>query len=184
MNKRISIAILALLSLISPNSNVQGIVVDQELNEANRYLNSKGEPINLAQSKKHLRLELKKVRKHSTPIPIEKANLLISENCMKTKNTTTSSLSETESVVFDDITHCPINKPGEKVKAHIFQNNLNDNAYVSEMYVGNPPQLIKALFDTGSTNTWVLNDNVELPGGANKERSFIPESSQTFANTP
>jgi hypothetical protein len=44
--------------------------------------------------------------------------------------------------------------------------------------------LIKALFDTGSTNTWILNDNVELPGGANKERSFIPESSITFANTP
>lgn len=44
--------------------------------------------------------------------------------------------------------------------AHIFQNNLQDNAYVSEMYVGNPPQLIKALFDTGSTNTWILNDNV------------------------
>ena len=69
----------------------------------------------------------------------------------------------------DDVTHCPINKPGEKVQAHIVQANLEDNAYVSEMYVGNPPQLVKALFDTGSTNTWVLNSMVDL-GGAVKER--------------
>lgn len=39
------------------------------------------------------------------------------------------------------------------------------------MYVGNPPQLVRALFDTGSTNTWVLGANVDL-GGATKERSY------------
>jgi len=63
-------------------------------------------------------------------------------------------------VKIDEITHCPINKPGEKVEAKLIQSNLDDNAYVSEIYVGNPPQKIRALFDTGSTNAWVLNDKV------------------------
>ena len=62
---------------------------------------------------------------------------MLTEDCKKSQNQT--SLSEAETLIFDDITHCPINKPGQKVRAHIFQNNLNDNAYVSEMYVGNPP---------------------------------------------
>jgi hypothetical protein len=46
--------------------------------------------------------------------------------------------------------------------------NLEDNAYVSELYVGNPPQLLRGLFDTGSTNTWILNSKVRLPGNAYK----------------
>lgn len=51
-------------------------------------------------------------------MPIDGANLMLTEDCIKSQNQT--SLSETETVVFDDITHCPINKPGQKVKAHIF----------------------------------------------------------------
>jgi hypothetical protein len=65
-----------------------------------------------------LRLELTKVRKHSSPIPIDGANLMLTEDCKKSQNQT--SLSEAETVIFDDITHCPINKPGQKVRAHIF----------------------------------------------------------------
>ena len=73
-------AILTLLSIISPIRNIN---INEEISETNRYLNSKGEPINLSKTNKHLRLELKKVRKYSSPIPIEKANLMISEDCMK-----------------------------------------------------------------------------------------------------
>ena len=58
------------------------------------------------------------MRKHSSPIPIDGANLMLIEDCNKNQNQT--SLSETDTVIFDDITHCPINKPGQKVKAHIF----------------------------------------------------------------
>lgn len=50
----------------------------------------------------------------------------------------------------DEITHCPIDTDGQPVKAYIFQNNLSDNAYTSDFYVGNPPQKIRDLFDTGS----------------------------------
>ena len=86
-------------------------------------------------------------------------------------------------VQLDEITHCPINNNGEKVKAHIFQNNLSDNAYVSDFYVGNPPQKVRGLFDTGSTNTWILNDSVKLAGGAEKEYSFKPADSTSFSET-
>jgi hypothetical protein len=36
------------------------------------------------------------------------------------------------------------------------------------MFVGNPPQKVRALFDTGSTNTWILNKKTELKGLAQK----------------
>ena len=36
-----------------------------------------------------------------------------------------------------------------------------DYSYVADIYVGNnPPQKIRALFDTGSANTWILNKKV------------------------
>lgn len=81
------------------------------------------------------------------------------------------------------MTHCPLNADGQPVKAHIFQNNLSDNAYVSDFYVGNPPQKVRGLFDTGSTNTWILNEAVQLANGAQKEYSFKPELSSSFAET-
>lgn len=33
--------------------------------------------------------------------------------------------------------------------------NSHDDAYIGEIHVGNPPQKLRALFDTGSSNTWV-----------------------------
>ena len=40
-------------------------------------------------------------------------------------------------------------------------NNHMDYSYVADIYVGNnPPQKIRALFDTGSANTWILNKQV------------------------
>lgn len=50
------------------------------------------------------------------------------------------------------------------------------------MYVGNPPQPVRALFDTGSTNTWVLSNLVDL-GGASKERSYNNMTSTTAKAT-
>ena len=38
--------------------------------------------------------------------------------------------------------------------------NEQDMAYMAEIAVGNPPQKIIALFDTGSSNTWILNSDV------------------------
>lgn len=46
---------------------------------------------------------------------------------------------EIDTSTFDEVTHCPINKEGEPITAHIQQTNLEDNAYISDMFVGNPP---------------------------------------------
>jgi pepsin A len=63
------------------------------------------------------------------------------------------------------------------------QANLNDNAYVADVYVGNPPQKIRALFDTGSTNAWVLHSNVELPNNATKQFAYDDKKSLTVKHT-
>jgi len=91
---------------------------------------------------------------------------------------------EVETTLFDEVTHCPINKEGVPITAHIHQTNLEDNAYVSDMYVGNPPQKVRALFDTGSTNTWILNKKTELKGLAQKEFSFDDSKSTSTHKTP
>ena len=44
------------------------------------------------------------------------------------------------------------------------------------MYVGNPPQKLRALFDTGSTNTWILNKKVDLHG---KEKEFAYDETKS-----
>lgn len=51
------------------------------------------------------------------------------------------------------------------------------------MYVGNPPQKVRGLFDTGSTNTWILNKKTELTGGKKKEFSYDETASKTTHKT-
>lgn len=66
------IAIMALFG-------VQAVDLEQ------RYFKSDGKPINLAQSTGHLRLELKKIKKTTEPVPIDNALLEIS--CGEGKHT-------------------------------------------------------------------------------------------------
>ena len=35
--------------------------------------------------------------------------------------------------------------------------NSNNLAYMATVYLGTPPQKLRAIFDTGSSNTWVVN---------------------------
>jgi len=58
--------------------------------------------------------------------------------------------------------------------------NLQDNAYVAEVSVGTPPQKVRALFDTGSTNAWILNKKTPLSGGAKSEFSYDETKSSTY----
>ena len=116
----------------------------------NRYIGANGEPINLAETSGHARLELTKVRKTNEPIDVSTLQLQ--------KDATSLAVAESKN-------DCAINKPGEKVTSHIEQQNLSDTAYVSDIFVGNPPQKIRALFDTGSANTWILNKKTPLEEG-------------------
>ena len=43
--------------------------------------------------------------------------------------------------------------------------NDHDAGYFAEIAVGNPPQRMNALFDTGSSNTWILNSHVKRING-------------------
>lgn len=83
------------------------------MTEETRYIGSDGKPINLAQTEGHLKLDLTKVRKYQEPQPIDGMNIQLDSAC---KATPVQSTGQSESVgMIDDVTHCPINKPGEKV---------------------------------------------------------------------
>jgi hypothetical protein len=136
----------------------------------NRYIGADGKPIILAETEGHARVPLERVQKYQSPQPLDIINLE-TESC-----DTDNKLSQSEAV--DDVTHCPINNNGP-VEAHMKQINLGDNAYVSEFYVGNPPQKMRGLFDTGSTNTWVLNKAVNLGQGVEKQYSYDDAASSS-----
>ena len=169
MKLKISLAVAALLA-----TSVQGVSIKSDLgmgndlsemsnvdasSELGRFVGPDGQAINLAETKGHARLVLSQKRKYD--MPMEETNLLLDEFDPKKCDREGGA------------NHCPINKNGTGGNAvHLLQKNLEDNAYVSDIYVGNPPQKVRALFDTGSTNTWILNSKVELPNGATKEFSY------------
>lgn len=57
----------------------------------------------------------------------------------------------------DDKGTCPLSSGHIKIPQH----NHKDSSYVGEISVGNPPQIVRAYFDTGSTNTWILNKELK-----------------------
>ena len=72
------------------------------------------------------------------------------------------------------------NMRGSKVKLQ--EENYNQ-FYSSYIYVGNPPQKLMALFDTGSANTWILSDKVDLPENTLKmHHVFNEHKSKSFKN--
>lgn len=44
------------------------------------------------------------------------------------------------------------------ITEHSVNANVTKEIYVSDLYVGNPPQKVRAQFDTGSANTWVMSE--------------------------
>ena len=174
-----SLAVLALIGAVKciRIDNEEQASVDA-LMETNRYFNSKGEPIILAQTEGHARIELTEIDKYESPRPLDSLNLMIESYNCKQEAKANNNQNDSE---LDEITHCPINTNGP-VEAHMQQINLADNAYVSEFYVGNPPQKLRGLFDTGSTNPWILNKNTDI-GGASKELSYDDTASKSAKKT-
>lgn len=67
INMNISLAVAALLNLVTLNDQAQAInimTVQQSMTEETRYIGSDGKAINLAQTEGHLKLDLTKVRKY------------------------------------------------------------------------------------------------------------------------
>lgn len=56
----------------------------------------------------------------------------------------------------------------------------NDNVmYTSSIYIGNPPQKLRALFDTGSANMWVASDRIQNKDKLLFHNYYSPEKSST-----
>lgn len=72
----------------------------------------------------------------------------------------------------DDVTKCAMNDDGKPLKVHVATTNLSNNIYITDFFVGNPPQKMRGVFDTGSTNTWILNANTKLKGKEDVEKKF------------
>lgn len=57
--------------------------------------------------------------------------------------------------------------------------NINDQQYVGEILIGQPPQLMHVMFDTGSSIMYVLSTKCEKGCPARLEK-YDAESSSTF----
>ncbi|BAM41279.1 pepsinogen [Theileria orientalis strain Shintoku] len=67
----------------------------------------------------------------------------------------------------------------DEVNEYIPLNQIKDSLYVGSMYVGSPPQLMHPIFDTGSTNMWVVGTNCDSET-CKKVKRFNPSLSNTF----
>jgi pepsin A len=55
----------------------------------------------------------------------------------------------------------------------------NDLIYSSYIYVGNPPQKMRALFDTGSSNLWIAGHMINKTGIKREHNYYDPKKSTT-----
>jgi hypothetical protein len=69
------------------------------------------------------------------------------------------------------------------MKVSVATANHDNFIYVSDFYIGNPPQRMRGVFDTGSTNTWVLNEKTQLTGNPEKMFAYAQDKSDTFKET-
>lgn len=68
------------------------------------------------------------------------------------------------------------------VKTDVMQVNHKDSLYTSDIWVGNPPQKLRALFDTGSQNTWILSKKTKLDSKSKSRfHNYYDESKSSSA---
>ncbi|SBT30491.1 plasmepsin X, putative [Plasmodium ovale wallikeri] len=97
----------------------------------------------------------------------ENTNLSVKKNFIDLKNTnstygTSAKVEETEENVF----LVPLR-------------HLRDSQFVGKLLVGTPPQVIHPIFDTGSTNLWVVTTECE-EDSCKKVNRYNPQMSKTF----
>ena len=111
--------------------------------ELGRYFNSKDEPIVLTNNRQHARLTLTRGKKNLYK------NEPTSEQFLQLELGKTDPCADVQG----DKSFC------------LSLVNSGDMAYMAEIMVGNPPQKVRGLFDTGSANTWILNSDVYKKDG-------------------
>jgi len=106
--------------------------------ELGRYFNAKDEPIVLARSKKHARIALTRQKRRSSRPQNSNHN---DKNFLQLE---------------EGLEAAQCNEGGDKTFCLTIQND-HDMSYMADLYIGSPPQKVRGLFDTGSSNTWILN---------------------------
>ena len=69
-------------------------------------------------------------------------------------------------------------KKGMKVREQL--SNQGNFAYFGKLYIGNPPQAIECIFDTGSANPWVASRHVRDSVADFDQKLFDERKSDTF----
>ena len=74
---RFKFAIAALLGskVNASGESMESTIFTEALTEANRYIGPNGQPINLAETEGHARLELTKTNKYNEPMPLDQIML-------------------------------------------------------------------------------------------------------------
>lgn len=123
------------------------------------------------------------MKKSNKPRPIGKTVLTYaqSHDCEVTDENTKLLLAQ-QHIKIDQDSGCALNKDGDLMKVQVATTNLDDMIYASDFYVGNPPQKLTGVFDTGSTNLWVLGSDTKLEGNPEKKLSYNASASTSFVN--
>jgi Eukaryotic aspartyl protease len=58
--------------------------------------------------------------------------------------------------------------------------NLYNSAYIATIYLGEPKQPMRVLFDTGSSYTWILSKEAAEPHGY--DNYYVKEDSSAFVD--
>lgn len=73
-----------------------------------------------------------------------------------------------------------INTPTGKVKVRETLDNTQNMAYTGDIYIGTPPQKVRAVFDTGSANPWILSKQAAEANNRTLGNSYDPSKSTTY----
>lgn len=135
--------------------------------ELGRFFNSKDQPIVLSQTGNHARLKLNNQKMGLKPIKFGQTKSKAHSGGDGQTYPLDFPANDYVNVLLSDsntsLGPCTPNAPERAYCLQMY--NDADEAYMADVYIGTPPQKIRAIFDTGSANTWILNAAVKRING-------------------